>query len=104
MKLLNFNIVFHKNLYKSNTDGFTPDELRAWFTFVAVNEQIVKRDYEWLKDQNVIAEYELDHYNPAYQMLHYQQNSIFSFCKNKAQYAVYWLWSVRYEYTCTWFS
>jgi hypothetical protein len=77
MKLLNFNIVFHKNLYKSNTDGFTPDELRAWFTFVAVNEQIVKRDYEWLKDQNVIAEYELDHYNPAYQMLHYQQNSVF---------------------------
>lgn len=74
---LTFYIVFHKELYEKNTEGFTNLEISHYFRWVAVNEKIPKIIPTWIPQQCLLKEYEMDVYSPLYQMLNFYQNSAF---------------------------
>lgn len=76
-KTLTFHIIFHTKLYKDNLNGFTPDEIKNWFSWVAVNEKIPKAIPDWVPSDQLIFEYKLKNYSPFYQMLYFYQNSFF---------------------------
>jgi len=70
-----FFIIFHKNLYKENTDSFQPSDLEQFLRWVSVNESIPKEIPNWLPPNLLITESALQNYTPLYQMNHFYQNS-----------------------------
>ena len=77
MKPLSFYIIFHDHLFQENTQEFSPQEISAFFTWVAVNEKVTKIFPAWLPEGGVLKEYEMKKYSPHLQMLNYYQNSAF---------------------------
>ena len=77
MKTLNLYIVFHKDIYESNTSSFTQDSMKRLLRWVAVNEAIPKEIPSWLPQECLLREWEMPIYNPLYQMTHFYQNSFF---------------------------
>ena len=77
MKPLTFYIIFHDNLYESNTQTFTKEEHELFFCWLAVNEKIKKDIPEWIPKSSLLKEYEMKIYSPLHQMLHFYQNSAF---------------------------
>ena len=77
MSNLNIYIIYHKNAYKENTAGFSDEELRAHFTWISVNESIVKVDDEWIPAGQRIKECNMPVYDPLMQMTNFYQNSFF---------------------------
>ena len=76
-KTLTFHIIFHSKVFKDNLDGFTPQEISDWISWVAVNEKIPKVIPDWIPPSQLTYEYTLPKHNPMYQMLHFYQNSFF---------------------------
>jgi hypothetical protein len=79
MKPLTFYIVFHKNLFESNTAGFTDAEKAEMLCWVGVNEKVLKEVPAWLTVTGapILYEYEMRNYSPLYQMSNFYQNSVF---------------------------
>ena len=81
MKPLTFYIVFHKNLFESNTAGFTAEERAEMLCWVGVNEKVLKVVPEGfllgVERSPIIYEYEMRNYSPLYQMSNFYQNSVF---------------------------
>jgi hypothetical protein len=77
MKNLSFYIVFHDKLYKENTNSFTPESLKRFVKWVAVNEKIPKTIPDWIPEECILKEWEMKIHSPLYQMLNFYQNSAF---------------------------
>jgi hypothetical protein len=75
MKPLSFFIVFHDNVFQENTSEFTKDELKEFFTWVAVNEKIRKGECMFIP--NLLVEWKMPIHSPLFQMLNFYQNSVF---------------------------
>lgn len=71
MKPLTFFIIFHDNVFQENTSDFTDDEIKEFFTWVAVNEKVPK------VFTNALKEWEMPKHSPLFQMLDFYQNSFF---------------------------
>jgi hypothetical protein len=68
MELLSFYIIFHKKLFPENIPNL------PCFTYLGANEN-VKKEISSL-NHPVVYEYDIDGYNPMYQMLQFCDNSI----------------------------
>ena len=81
MKPLTFYIVFHKNIFESNTADFTADERADMFCWVGVNEKVLKVvPAGFLIGAGrvpILYEYDMRNYTPLYQMSNFYQNSVF---------------------------
>jgi hypothetical protein len=67
---LSFYIIFHSKLYPQNTPDY------PCFIYLAVNE-LIKKDIDTkLLKHPIINEYDLPAYNPIFQMLHFNENSV----------------------------
>lgn len=69
-------IVYHKILHEKNIENFSEPLLDS-LCWVAVNEEIQEKDYPKYTEGRLIKEWEMKEYSPLYQMLHWQQNSVF---------------------------
>jgi hypothetical protein len=74
MSNLNIYIIYHKNVYQENTAGFA--DLHN-FTWVAVNESILKINDDWIPKERLLKEWTMPVYNPLMQMSNFYQNSVF---------------------------
>ncbi len=74
---MEFYIIFHKLLFARNTDDFTENELKSWFRWYAVNEDIPKEIPDWVPKECLIEEYKLRKYDPDQQRNKSYQNSCF---------------------------
>jgi hypothetical protein len=74
---LTFYIIYHKKVFEENTNGFTEDEIKNWFRWVAVNESIEKKDAPWIPKECLLYEYKFEHYFPEFQKTKFYQNSVF---------------------------
>ena len=68
-------IVYHKELYKENIEGFS-EELLNRLKWVAVNEEIEKT-YPSYTEGRLLKEWEMKEFSPIWQMCHWHQNSFF---------------------------
>lgn len=75
MKPLSFFIIFHDTVFQENTSEFTKDELKEFFTWIAVNEKIRKGVYTFIP--NLLEEWKMPIHSPLFQMLNFYQNSVF---------------------------
>ena len=74
---LTFYIVFHKDLFPSNTATFTTREIKELFTWVGVNKNISKIIPFQMAGYPLIYEYRMRFYNPSFQLNNFYQNSVF---------------------------
>jgi hypothetical protein len=74
---LTFYIIFHKDLFPTNTAEFTSQEIKTIFTWVGVNEAIEKSIPWQMKGYPIIYEYKMRYHNPAFQKNNFYQNSVF---------------------------
>lgn len=72
---LSMFVVFHDTVYAPNTAAFTADEVRACFTWAAVNEKIPKTVPDCIPRDLIVEEWALSDHDPTYQMLNYNENS-----------------------------
>lgn len=77
MQPLTFYIIFHKDLFPSNTDAFSTREIKNIFTWVGVNEAIQKTIPLRMLGYPFIYEYKMRLYNPVFQKNNFYQNSVF---------------------------
>ena len=73
MKTLNLYIIFHKEVYESNTSSFTQESMKRILRWVAVNEAIPKDIPPWMPEESLIKEWEMPIHSPLYQMLNFYQ-------------------------------
>lgn len=77
MSAINIFIIYHKNVYQENTQGFSDAEIREIFRWVSVNEAIPKINDGWIPPECLLRESAMTVYNPLLQMSNFYQNSVF---------------------------
>lgn len=74
---LTFFIVFHKDLFPSNTAAFLKHERNSIFVWVGVNADVPKLIPASMVDSPIIYEFKMPLHNPMYQKNNFYQNSVF---------------------------
>lgn len=74
---LTIYVVFHKDLFASNTAAFLKHERNNLFVWIGVNADVPKLIPPSMMDSPIVYEYKMPRYNPMYQKNNFYQNSVF---------------------------